>query len=58
MIDRKIEDAINQQINWELYSSYLYFSMAAYFDSVNLKGFFKLDENTGNGRAYSRKEIL
>ncbi len=39
MIDKKIEDAINEQINWELYSSYLYMSMAAYCESVNLKGF-------------------
>ncbi|UCH80331.1 MAG: ferritin [Nitrospiraceae bacterium] len=39
MIDKKMEKAINKQINWELYSSYLYFSMAAYCDSVNLKGF-------------------
>jgi ferritin len=39
MISKKMEKAINEQINWELYSSYLYFSMAAYFDSINLKGF-------------------
>jgi ferritin len=39
MIDKKMEKAINEQINWELYSSYLYFSMAAYFESVSLKGF-------------------
>jgi len=39
MIDKKIEAAINEQINWEVYSSYLYFSMAAYFDATNLKGF-------------------
>ncbi len=38
MIDKKMEAAINEQMNWELYSSYLYFSMAAYFDSINLKG--------------------
>ncbi len=38
MINEKMEAAINKQINWELYSSYLYFSMSAYFDSVNLKG--------------------
>jgi len=38
MIDKKMEDAINEQINWEIYSSYLYLSMAAYFDSINLKG--------------------
>ncbi len=39
MLEKKMEKAINEQINWELYSSYLYFSMASYFDSVNLKGF-------------------
>ena len=38
MIDKKMEKAINDQINAELYSAYLYFSMAAYFDSINLKG--------------------
>jgi ferritin len=39
MIDKKIESAMNEQLNWELYSSYLYFSMSAYCESVNLKGF-------------------
>jgi ferritin len=39
MINKKMQDAINEQINWELYSSYLYLSMSAYFESVNLKGF-------------------
>jgi ferritin len=39
MIKEQMEKAINDQMNAELYSSYLYFSMAAYFDSVNLKGF-------------------
>ncbi len=39
MIHKKMEKAINDQINSELYSAYLYFSMAAYFDSINLKGF-------------------
>jgi ferritin len=39
MINKKMEKAINDQINWELYSSYLYLSMSAYFESVNLKGF-------------------
>lgn len=38
MISLKMEKSINEQINWELYSAYLYFSMAAYFDSINLKG--------------------
>jgi len=34
-----VEKAINEQINAELYSAYLYLSMAAYFESINLKGF-------------------
>ncbi len=39
MINNKMADAINAQINAEWYSSYLYISMAAYFDSTGLKGF-------------------
>lgn len=39
MINSKIQDAFNKQINVELYSSYLYLSMAAYFKSLNLGGF-------------------
>ncbi len=38
MINKKMVKAINDQINAELYSSYLYLSMSAYFDSINLKG--------------------
>jgi ferritin len=38
-ISKKLEDAINDQINAEIYSAYLYLSMAAYFDSINLGGF-------------------
>jgi ferritin len=34
-----MQEAMNRQLNAELYSSYLYLSMAAYFESVNLKGF-------------------
>ena len=30
---------MNQQINAELYSSYLYLSMSAYFESMDLAGF-------------------
>jgi ferritin len=39
MIGKALQDAINDQINKELYSSYLYLSMAAYFESQNLPGF-------------------
>ncbi len=39
MLSKKIEQAINKQINAELWSAYLYLSMASYFESINLKGF-------------------
>ncbi|KPK47431.1 MAG: ferritin [Dehalococcoidia bacterium SM23_28_2] len=39
MIDQRMEKALNRQLNAELYSAYLYLSMAAHFQSVNLAGF-------------------
>ena len=39
MINKSMQDAINDQINKELYSSYLYLSMAAYLEDRNLSGF-------------------
>jgi ferritin len=38
MLNPKIQDAFNQQLNAELYSSYLYLSMAAHFQWQNLPG--------------------
>lgn len=38
MINKLLEDALNEQINREFFSSYLYLSMAAYFDTIGLKG--------------------
>jgi len=38
MLNPKIQDAFNKHLNAELYSSYLYLSMTAYFESQNLKG--------------------
>ena len=39
MISKNMQDAINNQINKEMFSSYLYLSMAAYFEGSNLPGF-------------------
>lgn len=41
MLNTKIEKAINDQINAEMYSAYLYLSMSAYFERMNLPGFAK-----------------
>lgn len=38
-LDAKLEAALNAQVNAELHSAYLYLSMAAYFESVDLQGF-------------------
>ena len=39
MIEKRMQDEINKQINEELFSAYLYQSMSAYFEDLNLKGF-------------------
>jgi len=39
MISKKMIESLNQQINREIYSAYLYLSMAAYASSVGLNGF-------------------
>jgi ferritin len=39
MINSKVEAALNDQVRKEFYSSYLYLSMAAQLESMNLKGF-------------------
>jgi ferritin len=40
-LSKKMQDAINKQINEELASAYIYLSMAAYCESINLPGFAK-----------------
>ncbi len=39
MLNKKVEAALNAQINYELFSSYLYLSMATWFESRDLPGF-------------------
>lgn len=39
MISETMQAAINDQINAELYSAYLYLSMSSYYQSINLPGF-------------------
>ncbi len=38
MISKKMQDAINKQLNAEMYSAYLYLSMASQFEKMNLSG--------------------
>jgi len=39
MLNEKMQDALNRQVNAEMYSAYLYLSMSAYFSSIGLDGF-------------------
>ena len=39
MFSSKVQEAMNEQIKNELYSAYIYLSMAAHFEAVNLPGF-------------------
>lgn len=39
MLTEKMQEALNKQINAEFYSAYLYLSMSAYFESIDLAGF-------------------
>ena len=41
MISKKLEDALNDQINKEFYSAYLYLGIAVHFEAEGLKGFAK-----------------
>jgi len=39
MLSKVMQDALNEQINAEIWSAYLYLSMSAYFEDQNLPGF-------------------
>jgi len=39
MLDKEMAQALNGQINKEMYSAYLYMSMSAYSNQIGLKGF-------------------
>jgi ferritin len=39
MLSAKLQDALNKQINAELFSAYIYLSASAYFEDKTLRGF-------------------
>jgi ferritin len=39
MIKKKMEEALNKQINEEMYSAYFYLAMVSYCEKLSLKGF-------------------
>jgi ferritin len=61
MINSKVEGALNDQIRKEVYSSYLYLSMAAQLEFMNLKGFahwMKIQTNEETKHAMKIYEYL
>jgi ferritin len=57
MINKKMEEAINSQINAELYSAYLYLSMSAYFQEKNLPGFASWMESQAAEEMFHAKKF-
>ncbi|MBM4038842.1 MAG: ferritin [Planctomycetes bacterium] len=54
MLSKKMEEALNKQVNAELFSSYLYLAMAADFEAKNLPGiahWLALQAKEENGHA-------
>lgn len=51
MVSKKMEEALNKQLNLELYSAYIYASMGACFDARNLSGF------SGWMKAQAKEEV-
>ncbi|MCF0149477.1 MAG: ferritin [Clostridium sp.] len=39
MLSKKLQEELNEQINFEFYSSYFYLAMAGYCESIDLNGF-------------------
>ena len=51
MVAKKTHAALNEQINHEMFSAYLYLAMSAYFQSIGLEGF------AGWMRVQAREEL-
>jgi ferritin len=58
MLSEKMQAEFNQRINDELYASYLYLAMVAYFESENLPGFAKwMRKQTEEERNHAMKNF-
>jgi len=56
VLSEKMQDALNDQLNFELISSYLYMSMIAYFESESLEGMANwMTIQTEEERAHAQK---
>jgi ferritin len=61
MMTDKMEKALNEQINEEMYSAYLYLAISAWFESQNFPGFaswMKVQAREENGHAMKLFEFI
>ena len=61
MLQKKIEDALNAQVNAELWSAYLYLSMSLHFEHEGLKGvsnWFKIQFQEEQAHALALMDYL
>ncbi len=61
MISEKMQNAINDQINAEFYSGYLYLAMSTFAESINYKGFaswFRKQSEEENTHAFKLLDYL
>ena len=61
MLEKKIEEALNEQINAELWSAYLYLSMSLHFENEGRKGFanwFKIQFQEEQAHALALMDYL
>lgn len=56
-MDNKLLEGLNNQINKELYSAYLYFAMSIYFMNINMEGFAKIIKNQAKEELTHAKRI-
>ena len=57
MMDNKLLDGLNKQINKEIYSAYLYFAMSIYFTEINMEGFAKVIKEQAKEELTHAKKI-
>ena len=56
MLSKKVEKALNDQLNMEYSSAYVYQAMAAYFSDINFSGFAVwMDNQAEEERTHARK---
>ena len=58
MLSEKMEDALNAQMNWEIYSAHIYLSMSSHFAQEGLGGFAQWMYAPVPGRNVPCHEVL